>query len=374
MIRFLHTSDWQLGMTRHFLQGEAQHRFAQARLDAIRNLGKIAKEKECAFIVVAGDVFETNQVNRQTIGRAAEALQACEVPVYLLPGNHDPIYHGSVFRSTAFKRQCPPHVHVFEGTEPYYPVEGVAVYGAPWRSNKPTEDLVASAIGTLDKSQSTYRILVGHGGISSLAPSLEDPALVWLDPAEKAIREGTIHYLALGDRHSLTSVGSTGRIYYSGAPEPTDYREENPGKTLVVTLDSDSIDVEEVHVGTWQFHSLAFRLESGEDLTQMQEDLMAIPSKERGIVKLQLVGSLDLQQWAQLEKIKDDARTVFAAVEDWDRHTDLHLIPRDTDFSDLGLTGYAAEARDRLLEQCQGGDPIAEDALRLLLRMARADS
>ena len=29
-VRFLHTSDWQLGMTRHFLQGEAQARYAGA--------------------------------------------------------------------------------------------------------------------------------------------------------------------------------------------------------------------------------------------------------------------------------------------------------------------------------------------------------
>ena len=26
-VRFVHTSDWQLGMTRHFLKGEAQARY-----------------------------------------------------------------------------------------------------------------------------------------------------------------------------------------------------------------------------------------------------------------------------------------------------------------------------------------------------------
>ena len=37
-VRFLHTSDWQLGMTRHFLEGEAQARYSAARIDAIRHL------------------------------------------------------------------------------------------------------------------------------------------------------------------------------------------------------------------------------------------------------------------------------------------------------------------------------------------------
>jgi hypothetical protein len=33
-LRFLHTSDWQLGMTRHFLSEGAQEKYSQARFDA----------------------------------------------------------------------------------------------------------------------------------------------------------------------------------------------------------------------------------------------------------------------------------------------------------------------------------------------------
>ena len=37
-IRFLHTSDWQLGMTRHYLEGEAQSRYTGDRVEtAIRS-------------------------------------------------------------------------------------------------------------------------------------------------------------------------------------------------------------------------------------------------------------------------------------------------------------------------------------------------
>jgi hypothetical protein len=38
VIRFLHTGDWQLGMTRHFFSEGVQERFAQSRFDAIRGL------------------------------------------------------------------------------------------------------------------------------------------------------------------------------------------------------------------------------------------------------------------------------------------------------------------------------------------------
>ena len=86
-MKFLHTGDWQLVMTRHFFSEAVQERFAQSRFDAIRELGRIAEEEECRFMVVCGDVFESNLVDRKTVSRAIEALKDVPVPVYPLPGN-----------------------------------------------------------------------------------------------------------------------------------------------------------------------------------------------------------------------------------------------------------------------------------------------
>lgn len=69
--RFLHTGDWQLGMTRHFFSEGVQERFAQSRFDAIRELGRIAKKEDCQFMVVCGDVFESNLVDRKTVSHWA---------------------------------------------------------------------------------------------------------------------------------------------------------------------------------------------------------------------------------------------------------------------------------------------------------------
>jgi hypothetical protein len=71
--RFLRTSDWQLGVTRHFLNDDSQARWSEARFEGVRNIGRIAHEEGCEFIVVAGDIFESNQVDRKTV------LKACEV-------------------------------------------------------------------------------------------------------------------------------------------------------------------------------------------------------------------------------------------------------------------------------------------------------
>ena len=137
MIRFLHTGDWQLGMTRHFFSEGVQERFAQSRFDAIRTLGRTAKEEDCRFMVVCGDVFESNLVDRKTVSRAIEALKDVPVPVYLLPGNHDPLNAASVYQSTTFLERKPDHVQVIDDTTPLPVEEGVEIVGIPWTSKRP---------------------------------------------------------------------------------------------------------------------------------------------------------------------------------------------------------------------------------------------
>ena len=100
----------QLGTTklarfiRAFLSDEASARFSQDRINAISTLGKMATEHDAKFIIVAGDVFESNQLSRQTLVRALDALESLPVPVFLLPGNHDPLDGSSIFSTAEFKR------------------------------------------------------------------------------------------------------------------------------------------------------------------------------------------------------------------------------------------------------------------------------
>ena len=89
MVKFLHTADWQLGMARHYLGQDAQARFNGARLDVIEKMAKLATEEQCEFVVVCGDVFESNQVQRQVVVRAFERMAAFpQLDFFLLPGNH----------------------------------------------------------------------------------------------------------------------------------------------------------------------------------------------------------------------------------------------------------------------------------------------
>jgi len=194
----MHTSDWQLGVTRQFLNADSQARWAEARFEGIRNLGRIAKEEVCEFIVVAGDIFESNQVDRRTVLKACEVMASIPVPIYLLPANHDPLDAGSVFSSKPWRDRRPAHVHVLDVPGHAREVRpGIEVIGAPWTSKRPLTDLVAAAASGLQLAPGVLRVMVGHGAVDQLSPDRDNPAVIQVAVAEKALQEGRYQYLAL---------------------------------------------------------------------------------------------------------------------------------------------------------------------------------
>jgi DNA repair exonuclease SbcCD nuclease subunit len=220
-VRFLHTGDWHLGMGRHFLSEEALPRFKQARIDAIRAMAKLVEEEKCSFAVVCGDVWDSNHLDRRVAGRSLEALAAMPCSVYLLPGNHDPLDAGSIYKRKELVSRMPDNVYVLDSTELVAAGPGVEIVGVPWATKRPVKDLVADACAELEPRPGTLRICVAHGIVDHLSPDLSDPALISRAGMDAALEGGRIHYFALGDRHSVTDVGE--RIWYSGSPEPTAY-------------------------------------------------------------------------------------------------------------------------------------------------------
>lgn len=373
LTRFLHTSDWQLGVTRQFLDADSQARWAAARFEGIRNLGRIAREERCEFIVVAGDIFESNQVDRRTVLKACEAMAGIAVPIYLLPANHDPLDAGSVFSSKPWRDRKPAHVHVLDVPGNSLEVRpGIEVVGAPWTSKRPLTDLVAAAALDLQPALGALRVMVGHGAVDQLSPDRDNPAVIQVAEAEKALQEGRYQYLALGDRHSFTCVGNSGRIFYSGTHEAYDFDEVDPGKVLIVDLSTEGVSATPRQNGVWRFQVHEAQISTAEDVEALSRHLDAIADKERTILKLGLVGTLCIQAHARLEEIEEHARDLFAAVVRSGSRSELVVMPDAADFGDLSLAGFAASAVEKLRAQAQvqGAErEQAADALALLVRL-----
>lgn len=64
---------------------------------ATRRVVEAARGSGADFILVAGDTFENNGVDRVLVQKVADILAGFGGPVYLIPGNHDPLVPGSVW-------------------------------------------------------------------------------------------------------------------------------------------------------------------------------------------------------------------------------------------------------------------------------------
>ncbi len=390
MARFIHTADWQLGMTRHFLSPEEQGKFTAARIDAIDTIGTLAATKDCPFVVVCGDVFETNSVPKRVITRALEAMgshSGCEF--WLLPGNHDHAGPGSVFNSEVFNEYLPGNVKVMATSGEYVTVSGDRIIAAPWHSKRPSSDLVVRAVAEWSKGSSGDQaakkgggacavIVAGHGQTMTFGGESEataGPPPIQLREIEEYVQRGTVQYVALGDRHSTTRVGDTGRIHFSGAPEPTDFGEVDSGNALVVDVDDSKCVVDSVKIAKWEFHDLSGDLTSIEDCERFAGMMKALPNKSRTILRYSLAGQVPIHAKAWLDGQLSTLAETFAAFFVHERTSDLITVPDEIDLDEMSLSGFALEAASELEERARrpGEEAvIAREALVLLYRLSRS--
>ncbi len=96
-MRILHTADLQIGMTAPGV-GPLAKQIQDARVESLKTILQLADGKKVGFVIIAGDLFETNQVSKKYVQQVTRLLeQAKPLPIYILPGNHDCYGPSSVY-------------------------------------------------------------------------------------------------------------------------------------------------------------------------------------------------------------------------------------------------------------------------------------
>ncbi|MFD8880080.1 exonuclease SbcCD subunit D [Corynebacterium xerosis] len=378
-VRFLHTSDWQLGMTRWFLRegdGEAQARYSADRLEAVRRLGRLALERGAEFIVVAGDVFESNTLPERDFQRALDVIRELPVPVYLLPGNHDALDATSIYHRRVFDEVAQKGVHVLRDSEPVEVRPGVEIVGAPLTSRAPDTDVLTEALAGLEPTAGV-RIAVAHGQVAGFGAEVGET--LSLDAVAEAAGKRAVHYVAVGDSHSTQQLDDAGRVWFSGSPETTDYddKERHSGNVLVVDASPDVEPLVEVaHIGQWNFRAMERDFAGVEDARAWLDELRMLTDKSRTCVKYSLRGTLNLIGSAELKRGMEEIAPSFAALYRRGSGSEVTVVPEDGDITSLGLNGFPLDAAEQLKARTADGAladddrRAAADALGLLARLA----
>ncbi len=202
-ILLAHSSDLHLASDYH--PTEDLERLASV-IDAARLAGADA-------LLLAGDIFDHNRVKLDLIDRVGRALNDAVIPIIILPGNHDCLAAGSVYRRGGLGEV--PNVEVLGITvneTALLPDLDLEVWGRPHLDHVDMSPLADPR----PRGSSRWTVTMAHGHWVS---GPQDHHRSWLIHQDE-LNELQTDYLALGHWDLATPIGNGGLpAYYSGSPD-----------------------------------------------------------------------------------------------------------------------------------------------------------
>ncbi|MCS4169385.1 DNA repair exonuclease SbcCD nuclease subunit [Salinibacter ruber] len=364
MVRILHTADLQIGKPFNWASGRARSKLREAREDVIGRIGDVAGEHEVDFLLIAGDLFDDNTVADDVVSRTCERLSGISVPVYILPGNHD--FAGSpscVYQRDPFRSRKPNHVHVLDRPQPTGVEadagEDVIILPAPVRRRNERGDPTSHITSDFGREEAPEALRVGlaHGGVEAFGAG---DAASRIDPGRA--EEAELDYLALGDWHGTMQAGP--RTWYSGAPEPDSFTQNDPGNVLVVEIESEEEpSIEKVPTGTHKWLRKEETLRSREDVEALRRWFEGLEDPLSVLVRLELSGTLGMEAARKLDKVKERLEDIVLKV----RHRgEVRPKASEEEIESIASDGYVGDTVESLRAVSEAGGEKADAADRAL--------
>ena len=291
-IRLLHTADLHLGANLAGfgdLARERQRDFERT-FDRIINLA-IKREVDC--LLIAGDLFDSNGVAGEVVGRVQEGFARLlnrGIAVVLIPGTHD-----HVVSATSIYHRCPfPGVHILmepEVSEPLHlTLRGMAVsfYGFAYHSASSSRALTTMA----RRGPDGLHIGLLHGSLRGSPEWDLRHKDVPFTPAELA--DLRLDYVALGHYHGFTAIAHGGRTVacYPGAPEGKRFGENGPRHVVLVEVGTGIVSLEKVAVQSRELAELVVDASLFAGQEQLAEELARLAAADR-IARVRLTGVVE---------------------------------------------------------------------------------
>jgi hypothetical protein len=317
---FIHSADWQLGS--RFAQfreraefGDALEKLREARMETLRRVVTLAREKSADALLIAGDLFEDQQVPDALVREVWEVFSAAApLRVFISPGNHDPFTGpGCIWAREPWSRP-PENVHVFTASSAME-CHGAHLLAAPLRQKRSPQDPTL-ALTALAASVPTGCIKIGlaHGSPAVPGQHQPDEFPIALDAASRA----GLDYLALGHWHGWRDEFDHGRMVMPGTPEPDRFDQPNAGHVALVTIAKPGAAprIEKIPVASLRWHSSAWDCTDLAAPRAVAEPWLHGLADEasRTVLRLRLTGSAPRESLASFRAWLEDQLPAFAVA------------------------------------------------------------
>lgn len=309
-MKFLHTSDWQMGMKADSV-GLMAERVREERLEAAKRVVQTAKEQGAEMILITGDVFEDNAVDRLLVRKVGEILRAFTGSVYIIPGNHDPLVPGSVWEHSVWQETT--NITVFRKPE-LVELESCILFPCPLHEKYSTKNPTAWINA---KEATKLSIGLAHGNVEGIPNGEPDYPI----PRDAASRLG-LDYLALGHWHSFARYDDADgvcRMAYSGTHETTKFGERDSGNAVFVEIEQHGSPpkLTPVKTGRFDWRTIERTVDQPHLLESLIEELGKLDQPASVLVRVFLEGVMfpeDRQALVRMEELLA-SRFLFGVLE-----------------------------------------------------------
>ncbi|MGH7044769.1 MAG: metallophosphoesterase family protein [Stellaceae bacterium] len=356
-MRFIHSSDLQIGMVFNYFEPEAAALLQDARHRAVRILGELAVQHGATVVLLAGDIYDKEQLKPQTLAKPMEVMrQFPGIAWHLIPGNHDHARENGLWdRLRRLGLPANVRLHTDPGAVQIADGDGASVFllPAPLRHLASNDDLTAY----MDREATpagVVRIGIAHGSVQNFG---SDPGETRNPIAPDRAEQAGLAYLALGDWHRQLRINA--RTWYSGTPEPDQFKLPpdsggtlcNGGSALLVDIAGVRAIpvVEPVETGTYRWHQVRETLSEDSHIDVLEARLRGLdPVLGRVVLDLRVTGTLSLAGRKRFgEAIIESG--VGAAVRAIRLDEGLVLEPTGADMDDIDRPGgFIRDAAERL--------------------------
>jgi DNA repair exonuclease SbcCD nuclease subunit len=363
MIRLIHSADWQLG-ARFSQFGVKAGQLRSARLTTLKETLALAISKQCDAFLIAGDLFEDNQVDDALVRIVLDLFRThSSLPIYILPGNHDP-HTGpdSVWQRKAFLN-APGNVHVLREADVIDLGGNARLLTAPLRQKLSSHDpslKLADLAATLPAD--VIKIGITHGALAIESKHQPNDFPIALNAATRA----GLDYLAIGHWHNWLADSDGGRVVMPGTPEPDRFANDDSGHVALVEIDSPGqpARVQKLHVATMSWRAFIFDFLSPDaSRTSLAAALADLASTaDRTVLRVTLTGTtspaalIQIRTWLDtalapflVGQLNDETRVALTAAELADlraRHPILAQVLADIDRLEAFAGGQVATTPD----------------------------
>lgn len=302
-LKILHTADWHLGLRFSSFAEDDGVRLTRARLEAVDKLLGVAESYTVNAVLCAGDIFDTpapEEVWWKGLLQLFQRRNWQDRPVFLLPGNHDPLQANSVWSvDHAFRRALPSWVHVVDRDNYEFPLsEEATLYAEPCRSQAGADDL-ASRLPLRLPGDQRIRIGLAHGQTFDIAGH-QTSFPITMDAAQQR----GLSYLAIGDTHAFRELPpKSSPTVYPGAPEATRFGELDVGFVAVVFFHRHGKPpiIQKQQVGRWRWRDE--RIASLAELERLRAEEL-----RDCVIRLTLSIAVSLPEFERIEKILNELK------------------------------------------------------------------